>query len=149
VSVIDQLFLFLIGSRRYDVLPVTSVEGLVFIAPDNDADHHWWAAVDSDCCPWPEVYSGGDFDDAILLPAIPPPTVNRRKKRQRPDASDSDSLASNTSDNDSNESESDDNNTDDGLSETEADYDSEPVDDTAPVEIAVNFEFSVQDIAAA
>ena len=131
MSVIDQLFLFLIGSRRYDVLPVTSVEGLVFIAPDNDADHHWWAAVDSDCCPWPEVYSGGDFDDAILLPAIPPSTGNRRKKRQRHDASDSDSHASNTSDSDSNESESDDDNTEDGISES--DYDSESVDDTAPV----------------
>ena len=147
MSVIDQFFLFLIGSRRYDALPVTSVEGLVFIAHDNDADHHWWPAVDSDCCPWPEVYSGGGFDDAILLPAIPPPTGNRRKKRQRHDASDSDSHASNTSDSDSNESESDDDNTEDGLSET--DYDSEPVDDTAPVGIAVNFEFSVQDIADA
>ena len=92
VSVVDQFFLFLIGSRRYDVLPVTSVEGLVFIAPDNDADHHWWAAVDSDCCPWPEVYSYGDFDDALSLPAIPPPTGDRRKKRQRHDASDSDSM---------------------------------------------------------
>ena len=147
MSVIDQLFLFLIGSRRYDVLPVTSVEGLVFIAPDNDADHHWWAAVDSDCCPWPEVYSGGDFDDAILLPTIPPPTGDRRKKRQRHDASDFDSHASSTFNCDSNGSESDDDNTQDGLSESN--YDSESVDNTAPVGIAVNFEFSVQDIAGA
>jgi hypothetical protein len=147
VSVIGQLFICLIGSRRYDVLPVTSVEALVFIAPDNDADHHWWAAVDSDCCPWPEVYSYGDFDDAISLPAFPPPTGDRRKKRQRHDASDSDSHAPDTSDCDSNGSTSDADTTEDDLSES--DYDSEPVDDTAPVGIAVNFEFSVQDIADA
>ena len=50
-------------------------------------------------------------------------------------------------DSDSHGSESDDDNPEDGLSES--DYDSDSVDDTAPVEIAVNLEFSVQDIADA
>ena len=103
--------------------------------------------LDSDCCTWPEVYSGGDFDDAISLPAIPPPTGDRRKKRQRHDASDSDSHAPGTSDCDSNGSTSDDDTTEDGLSES--DYDSDSIDDTTSVGIAVNLEFSVQDIAGA
>ena len=44
-------------------------------------------------------------------------------------------------------STSDDDTTEDDLSES--DYDSDSVDDTAPVGIAVNFEFSVQDNAGA
>ena len=72
------------------------------------------------------------------MPAIQLPTAEDSwRKRSRDDVSVSDAHVF----------ESDDDNSEDGLSES--DYDSDSEDNTAPVEIDVNLEFTVQDIADA
>ena len=70
---------------RYDVLPITCLESLVFISQDRDNENHKWAAVDSDFCPWTEVYTHDDFTDAISVPALAPPTKKNNIKRKHCD----------------------------------------------------------------
>jgi hypothetical protein len=67
---------------RYDVLPITSVEQGIFIAPDRDNADHYWAVVHSDYCPWPEKYVFGDFDDATCVSPYPPASKSNKKKRK-------------------------------------------------------------------
>ena len=63
---------FAISSHvRYDLLPVSSIEQVVFVAPDADNSEHSWAVVDMDFCPWTEHYADGAFDDAIAVSPFP------------------------------------------------------------------------------
>jgi hypothetical protein len=97
---------------RYDVLPITSVEQGIFIAPDRDNADHYWAVVDSDYCPWPEKYVFGDFDDATCVSPYPPASKSNKKKRKgsaRLDAMHSDAATDSECDSSSDEdSDSDD-----------------------------------------
>ena len=75
---------------RYDVLTVDCVESVVFIAPDADNLGRHWAVVDTDHCPWHELYADDDFGDAIRVQPYQPLMMqvghNVGNKRKRPGA---------------------------------------------------------------
>ena len=82
--------------EKYDVIKVSSVEKTVFTAPHADNEGHYWAVIDSDFCPWWEVYEDDDYGDAIRVQAYTPITrlksrpKGKRKREQNGSSSDSD-----------------------------------------------------------
>ena len=110
-------------ARRYDVLTIDCVESVVFVAPDADNLGRHWAAVDTDHCPWHELYADDDFGDATRVrpykPLLVQVATNVGNKRKRAGAqssgagagADSNESASeeheDTSSSDSDSSESD------------------------------------------
>ena len=39
------------------------MEQAVFVAPHAENPSEYWAVIDSDYCPWPEVFSDGNYTD--------------------------------------------------------------------------------------
>ena len=62
---------------RYDVLTIDCIEASVFIAPDANNPEYYWAVIDSDHCPWHEVYADDDFGELIRPRPWAPITVAR------------------------------------------------------------------------
>merc|ERR1711865_662428 len=75
-------------AEKFDVIPITCVERTVMAGRDADNTGRYWAVVDSDFCPWPEVYYDDDYGDAIRVPPFNAitgvagrPQGSKRKKR--------------------------------------------------------------------
>lgn len=62
---------------RYDVLTIDCIEASIFVAPDANNPEYYWAVIDSDHCPWHEVYADDDFGESIRPRPWAPITVAR------------------------------------------------------------------------